>query len=287
MPIASLTALGSASGDVAGAVAAIVDYLEGRQSISAAIGSPALDGNEIVGYYADTKTSESLGWWSGRGVNGIQLAGAVEPAVLAQVLLGRHPQTGEQLVASNGSAGRALAGITSETLTVADTARALGLSQQRIRQLASAEARLHNDGVTAGARLSGRKHGREWRFDRTEIERFQALQPQRPTAPALPAPGEMTVADAARQLGVSERRVQALAATGTKRQELLDNGEDVDHLTQWLTGRKNAKQWRFDPAEIARAAHARTVPRVVVAYDFTLSVEKSIHSGIPSTAGII
>ena len=50
----------------------------------------------------------------------------------------------------------------------------------------------------------------------------------------------------------------------------------TENIAHWLTGRKSTNQWLFDPTEIARAADARTVPRVVVAYDFTLSVEKSI-----------
>ena len=142
VPIASLTALGSASGDVIGAVAAIVDYLEGHQSISPSAEAPAVDSAALVGYYADTKTSDSLGWWSGRGINGTQLNGTVDPAMLAQVLLGQHPHTGEQLVAATGSAGRATSRRSSNgLLTVADVADELGVSTQRIGQLVAAGTR--------------------------------------------------------------------------------------------------------------------------------------------------
>ena len=76
VPIASLTALGSASGDLAGAVAAILEYLEGHQRITSSIDASALDGAALVGYYADTRTSDALGWWSGRRINGTQLSGS-------------------------------------------------------------------------------------------------------------------------------------------------------------------------------------------------------------------
>ena len=205
--------------------------------------------------------------------------------MLAQALLGRHPHTGEQLVAATGSAGRAASRRSSkELLTVADVAEELGVSTQRVGQLVAAGTRraeltaAGEDPSSVSSWLTGHKHGRQWRFEPDEVERHARTRTLTRTTPRPNrAPeGELTVAEVAETLGVSPQQVRALAATGAKRQELLDNGEDVDHIAQWLTGRKNAKQWRFDPAEIARAANARTVPRVVVAYDFTLSVEKSI-----------
>ena len=286
MPIASLTALGSSSGNVAGAVAAIVDYLEGRQTITASIDVPSLDEHNLVAYYADTKTSDSLGWWSGRGIDATQLTGPVEPAVLAQVLLGRHPLTGEQLVAATGSAGRATSQATDEHtyLTLRETAKRLGVSEQRVSQLAiegqrRTERLARGEESSSASWLDGTKHNGKWRFERSEVERLEALRsPVAPTEPARPGrrDGLLSADEVAQILGVTPRWVRALAEAGVQRQRLLDAGEDVDHIRQWLPGDRSANQWFFDPADIDKASKTRSAPRVVVAYDFTLSVEKSI-----------
>lgn len=214
MPIASLTALGSATGELGAAVAAIVDYLEGRQTAMPSRSATALDADGLVGYYADTKTTDALGWWGGRGVNGTQLTGPVDPSTLASILLGRHPHTAEQLVSTSGSAGRARS---------ADQTTKAGLP-----------------------------------------------------SPQPSSSATLSVAQAADVLGVSHQRVRELAAAGVDRARKLADGSEVDPRVQYLSGSLDGRRWSFDPAEVERARQQRVPPRVVVAYDFTISVEKSI-----------
>ena len=131
MPIVSITALGTSTKDVGSAVAAIVDYLEGRLkrmrlglegespstnvagSVQGTEPTPAATADlsnrngppasvsSLGSYYADSTLEASSGWWLGRGVNGLHLTGQVDPNVFTELLLGNHPITGERLVGSS------------------------------------------------------------------------------------------------------------------------------------------------------------------------------------------
>ena len=103
--------------------------------------------------------------------------------MLAQVLLGQHPHTGEQLVAATGSAGRAASRSSSnELLTVANVAEQLQLSKERVARLALAGARraellaAGEDRSSVRSWLTGLKHGRQWRFEPDEVERHAATR---------------------------------------------------------------------------------------------------------------
>src|SRR5437764_8480038 len=117
--LVSVTPLGARPGrDVGGAVAATVEYLDGRRrqltreagrSVGPTQGHDA-ESSGAVGYYADS--SDQPGVWAGRGVAGVQLRGPVGREQLARMLLGRDPRTGQQLVtratatvAAGGAAG--------------------------------------------------------------------------------------------------------------------------------------------------------------------------------------
>jgi conjugative relaxase-like TrwC/TraI family protein len=276
VPIASLRALGSSSGNIAGAVANIIDYLEGRQKQAL-----DLDGPDLVKYYADSQTPDSVGWWSGRGVNGVQLTGAVDPAVLAQVLLTKDPVSGEQLVQAAGSSGRATRrAVDDGELTLAQVAERLDVSKERVGQLAAAgrerDALLRSgeSGESVTAWLSGRKQGKQWRFPVADVERHEATI-QRPKI-AVSTDGPLTVKQVAQLMDVNARRVTQLAAAGQRREELLAAGEDASNIKQWLSGTKDGKAWTFERSEVERAKAGRDEPRVVLAYDFTVSFEKSI-----------
>ncbi len=269
-----MTALGSASSSVGQAVANIIDYLEGDQAQTHSLGP---DG--IVDYYADSTKIGSPGWWSGRGVGGVQLEGAVDPEMLARVLLGQHPHTGEQLVGSVGSAGRARA---NTELNGRQVAEELGVSERSVFRLAAASAE-RNNLLEAGADVShiehwldGTKVGRQWRFAPKEVERELATGSYTSSRTAPFASELMSANDVADAMGVTTRAVRKLADAGQERVELLANGEGVGHIKQWLDGTKVGQSWSFDRAEVDRAIAAREEPRVVVAIDFTTSFEKSI-----------
>jgi conjugative relaxase-like TrwC/TraI family protein len=210
--IVSVTALGSRDGDAAGAVARVVDYLDGRGPCRAgrspewwtdtgldgpgASSGLAAAGDGVVGYYADSV--EGPGQWLGRGLAGFSPTGEVTRAELEAMLLGRHPGTGRQLLDARGSAARAAhrgrrgapvapTGPDDELVTLPQAATLLGVSPAYLRRLAAdtaaTRALLGNvagagealpalDGAYLDATRSG--SGRHWRVTRGEVARFDA-----------------------------------------------------------------------------------------------------------------
>jgi len=184
--IVSVTALGSRTGDAAGAAAGVVDYLDGNRPEQAGtqpgptpeLPAPqlrALGGTRVVtGYYADSV--EGPGHWLGRGLAGVNLTGQVDAADLLRVLQGQHPGTGTHLVAAHGSAGRAERagrdharvprdGTADELLSLAEAASLLvadvaGVSRSAIVAMSSSA---QATGVSARASTAGRASSRSSR----------------------------------------------------------------------------------------------------------------------------
>lgn len=266
-----MTALGSGASSVAKAVGAIIDYLEGnaeQRHVDELVDSNGIESETLVGgdalvnyYAADSPRVDSPGWWSGRGVNGLKLEGPVDPAVLARVLLGQHPETGEQLVAAVGSAGRARA---NADLTTGEAAEELGVHHRVVTKLA-AIGRERSQQLVDGKDVShiehwldGTKVGRQWRFPVTEIERELGAGP-RPGPSTLRIEREvLSVNDVAGELGVTARGVRKLAKIGVDRAVALADGGDVSHIRQWLDGTKNGTEWAFTRSEMDRAAASRS-----------------------------
>ena len=138
--IVSVTTLGSATGNAAGAAADVVKYLEGRAPADRGRDPgptpdlPAADKTTgAVGYYADSMAAPGI--WMGSGLTGVHMDGMIDPAHLHAVLLGQNPLTGDQLTTANGSAQRAhaeqvraaLRGPDDALLTLAEAADALSL----------------------------------------------------------------------------------------------------------------------------------------------------------------
>ncbi len=204
MPIVHVSPLGSSASDVGAAINQIIDYLQRGTKLAQANSSPT------VGYYADS--AEGPGVWRGRGVGSHQLTGAVDPDMLREVLSGRHPATGQQLVMATGSAGRAQRerpnvdvatnGPPDELLSTEQVAALLGTSEQYVRKLA--------------------------------LDTQAATNPQTPVEAAT----------------YRRARLQGIQ---------LDTGA-----------------WAFRRDDVERFAAHREAPKVVVAYDVTVSVEKSI-----------
>jgi conjugative relaxase-like TrwC/TraI family protein len=201
--LVSVTPLGARPGrDVGGAVAATVEYLEGRRQLtrepdrSAGIG-PGSDGESTgaVGYYADS--SDQPGAWTGRGVAGMQLRGPVGRDQLARLLLGQDPRTGRQLVnraAPTATSRGPAASASGEWLALKEAATHARVGAGYLRRLArTSEAAFARRAVEvmAGAPLtrppnrwlaaerSGPNGG--WRVSSTELARFAALRSHRST----------------------------------------------------------------------------------------------------------
>jgi TrwC relaxase len=164
VPIVSVTPLGSNSGDAAGAIGQIIDYLQR--------GARRPEPNmSISAYYADTPTS--TGVWRGRGVNGEQLSGPVDFEMFRQVLEGQHPHTGQTLVQSVGSTGRvnrsrsiAPTGPADEQLDVASAALWLAVDPSYVKKRAlETERNPETKNPLVGKRDQGAEGGRRLRRD--------------------------------------------------------------------------------------------------------------------------
>ena len=194
--IVSVTALGAADGNAAGAAGKVLAYLDGR---GAARGGtepgqlPALapaDGTPgVVGYYADSV--EGPGRWLGRGISGMRLSGEVDKEQLRRVLLGQHARSGEQLVTVCGSAprdeGSDRSGVTissrgspDDLLTLPQAASLLGVSSRYLRRIAAAteHARAKGDDPAAPGRphldAERQDEGDPWKVTPAEVDRFRA-----------------------------------------------------------------------------------------------------------------
>ncbi len=192
----SVSKLGSAGAEAAGAANAVVEYLTGNQNREA--GQRATSGPELVAasgqgsYYADS--AQEPGRWHGAGARAMVPIDAqhfVDPAMLGRVLLGQHPETGEQLVGAIGSAGRATHAAAvvpltepDQLLTAQEAAALIGVKRQYLTDLAqrTAASRLASEKDSAiplktyidGVREVGTRGHSEWRFSRAEVERFKA-----------------------------------------------------------------------------------------------------------------
>jgi conjugative relaxase-like TrwC/TraI family protein len=217
--IISVTALGSRDGDAAGAVARVVDYLDGRcpqppgrspqwwQGNGLDPKAPCNHGlapasNGTVSYYADSV--EGPGTWLGRGLAGFSPAGEVPRSELARMLLGQHPSSGRQLLEGRGSAARAdhlgrggatvsAQGPDDEALSIPQAASLLGVSPQYLRTVVARTqaARSQPEGPEPEGRpfpldhpyLDASRAGPNghWSVTRAEVKRFAEAR-RAPTA---------------------------------------------------------------------------------------------------------
>jgi conjugative relaxase-like TrwC/TraI family protein len=181
VPIVHVTPLGSNASGADAAIGQIIQYLERGSKVPQPNASPAA-------YYADS--AEGPGLWRGRGVGGEQLHGVVDPEVLREILSGRHPKSGAQLVTATGSAGRAQKdrpqvvvaplGPPDELLSTEQVAALVGTSERYIRKVAIDSRRAEaTDGaaINRPARLQGiQLESGAWAFRRNGVERFAATR---------------------------------------------------------------------------------------------------------------
>ena len=118
--------IGAQGGSVANAASAVIDYLMGKDPTAEAqeaklLHQPDVDGE--VAYYADAV--EGPGQWLGSGAEYWSLEGDVDEDSFRNVLLGRHPHTGERMVSARGSAERSHLRVGQFTATSEDGAASL------------------------------------------------------------------------------------------------------------------------------------------------------------------
>jgi len=213
----SVTALGSGVSTAGSAARNIVDYLSGRsEQPGARKERPLPELQEEAGpgsYYADS--AELPGRWIGSGAEALidgEHRDHVDPAMLERVLLGQHPETGEQLVGARGSAGRT---------------------------------------------------------DR-EPSAFQLAAESDPDR-------LLTAAEVASAAGVDKSHVKrVLRRTEQLTTNAQATGEDLQLPKTYLHGSKVDRQWLVTQREAQRFIEHRSEPRVVLGYDLTFSVPKSV-----------
>ncbi len=192
----SVTALGSGASTAGAAARNIVDYLSGRSQQPGARKQgpePELQAEAGPGsYYADS--AGLPGRWLGTGAEAMidpEHRDHVEPAMLERVLLGQHPETGEQLVGARGSAGRtdreptafelAAESDPGRLLTATEVANAAGVDKSHIKRVLKRTAELTGHAEATGEDLQlpktylhGTKVDRQWFVTQREAQRFIA-----------------------------------------------------------------------------------------------------------------
>jgi conjugative relaxase-like TrwC/TraI family protein len=303
----TITPLGSAGGrSLAQVVDDIVRYLDGPTPPSTpAPGQPSGSEAGASRYYADGNAEP--GRWLGNGAAEMGLRGSVDGQNFARVLAGRDPRTGVRLLSARGSAGRrpTLARGTQTRWDSAgeplydtkDAATALGLEVREVEGLVAAGERLAVEQFVGlpGSRASrapefGGEYlvpttdaeGSRW-IRETELQRCEAARAGGPDPEAVAAAGcpddQLSLADAARVAGVSARYLRSLCRKWEQNRgriaAALATGEDVPRA--FLVAYRGTKgQWLVKRADLVDYLRHRVQPAVRVAYDLTLTTEKSL-----------
>lgn len=274
-----VTPLGAISRPVAAVARAVVDYLEGPSAVpgAALLASPGDAG--VAAYFGDS--AEGPGRWVGAGAAYHGLAGTVERQAFERLLEGRHPVSGARLVAARGSSQRGHLAVGSAArfdehgdpvYDVADTAALLGLSGDDVTAMVSAWRPDSDPGDPAVLRtitIGGVAYVPD-----AEIERHLELVACPPAAQRIRAAGhaddELSVEDAAAELGVSIRYVRRLCSNAI---EASGEAAGAARLPASKSGPHGS--WRIRRGDLAEFAAARRPPVARVGFDVTVTVEKS------------
>lgn len=310
----TVTPLGGGRADAARVVDAIVRYLQPppkpAPTPSAAPGV-APDGPER--YYADR--GEEPGRWLGRTAESTGLVGQVQREHFASVLAGRDPFTGERLITAQGSAGRrptlgsgnhSRIGLGGERLySVADTAAVLGLSQREVERMLDVGAKLaaadavdpgiggptgYPVGYPVGHREQPRGSylrpvtdgGERWVSEEelSECETAREAGPDPETIRTAGAPDDqIPLAEAARLAGVTGRYLRGLARHHEENQAEIETSVAAGRQPRraYLAAHRGTKnRWWVTREHLAEFLERRRPPAVRVAYDLTLTTEKSL-----------
>lgn len=298
----SITALGGSGRAIQKIAGDIVDYLlPGRGQPGGTAGRERVGDDQAgaVRYYAD---SGEGGRWSGRGATALGLHGEVRAEDFAQVLAGRDPETAARLISAQGSAGRRpKLGVGTETRHDADSealydardaAAVLGLPQQEVERMIEVGT------MAALARLFGLPvrdqpdasylvpvidaNGNPWVTD-TELSRCEdALHTGTATADIAatgPADELLSLTEAARLAGVTRQYLGRLARRYESDKAHIDatlaDGR-TPRQAYLIAERGTRNRWFVTRGELAAFVERRRPPAVRVAYDLTLTTEKSL-----------
>lgn len=290
----TVTPVRASTNEVDAAVKDTVDYLTGKAPDmqrrplvgpfpgSGGGGGGGGDGDDAVGYYQADQL-EGDGWWSGRGAVGVGVAGVVDPSDLAALLSGRDPATGERLIFATGTAGRSgvkrgrhtrlIGGV--EVWDVADAAACFDANPAEAVTVASTlperfyvqdgdgEWWLSADGVDELGRRLGRRaiHDVDVEINRGDPE------------------DELTVKECAVLTGLSPQRIRKVIQEWVDHRETIEAGEAgqaLPHERAWLPATKTGGQWAVRRQDLQAFWGRRKPPSVVLGYDVTATVEKSV-----------
>jgi len=304
----TITPLGGGSRDIGKVVDAIVRYLQPlpKETPAPTPGSP--EGRSR--YYADS--GEEPGRWLGEAARATGLVGRVNRSDFAQVLSGRDPHTGERLITAQGSAGRrpklgagnhTATGTAGELLYgEADAAAVLGVTKAEVSRMldvgtASALSRLGSvpdsvpGSVPGGVPVQPEgsflvpvvdRDGSRW-VDEAELSRCVVARETGTDPTALSATGtpddQFPISEAARLAGVTQRYMRQVA----KHHE--DNLDDIERTlaagrrprrAYLVAHRGTRNHWIVTRRELVAFLERRQPPSVRVAFDLTLTTEKSL-----------
>ena len=298
----NVTPIGSGRLSAGQVAKAVVEYLAGvpqqlpRPGVTdpPAVEPPTPDLDEAAAYYADS--IEGPGRWLGHGARTLGLDGIVDHTAFARVLEGRHPTTGERLLRAQGAADRAHLAVGQATRRAEDgswlyglddAAKALGLPRTELDALI-AEGDEHDVGddveLAPWVRALVDDNGERWISD-AELDRVAARSANVDAARVLaegPADEVLSLAQAARLLGVSVRYLQGCARHWEDHHRSIEalEASGLRPGRAWLVatrvGEGRGRPFQVTREEVAAFAERRQRPVVRVGYDVTLSTEKSV-----------
>lgn len=283
----TVTALGSRAGGEADAARRITSYLMGKapDQNRPMVGqfAEAAGAKAVAGYYRADQL-EGEGWWGGQGAKRLGLLGAVDAEVLAQLLSGRHHETGERLLSASGSAGRAalkrgrhsrvIDGV--EVWGLADAAALLDkhraavlVAVDRLDPGLFIEAADRSRWLTAAglAELAAA-------LDVDPAERHGAV-----LAGLAAAPEELTTGEAAALTGTTEQHIRQIIAEWVEHGTAIEAGEAglaLPWKRAWLPARREQGRWQIARDDLVAYWERRRPPAVRQAYDVVATVEKSV-----------
>ena len=235
-----------------------------------------------VGYYQADQL-EGDGWWSGRGAVGIGVDGVVDSDVLAVLLSGRDPETGVRLISASGTTGRS--GVKRGRHTrlvggalawdVADAAACFDANQ--------AEAVVVADGMSETYFI--RDEDGAWWLSADGVDELGERLGRRSVNDIDESlnrgdPDELLSVNRCVELtGLSPQRIRKVIKEWVEHEESIEasqRDEALPHARAWLPAVKASGKWAIRRGDLQAFWSRRTPPSVVLGYDVTATVEKSV-----------
>ncbi len=315
----TITPLGGGSRDIAKVVDAIVRYLQPlpKEQPAPSPGNPEGPSR----YYADS--GEEPGRWLGEAARATGLTSHVERSDFARVLAGRDPRTGERLITAQGSAGRRpKLGAGTHTATgaggellygVADVAVVLGITKAEASRMfdvgtGMALSRLVPvpGSIPGGVPVQPEgsflvpvldRDGTRWVAE-PELSRCVDARKTGTSPEAISAAGtpddQFPIGEAARLAGVTAQYMRKVAKHHEDHQDDIEETVAAGRRPRraYLVAHRGTRnQWIVTRRELVAFLERRRPPSVRVAFDLTLTTEKSLGVlalvGTPETSAAV